>query len=57
MNHTPVTPTVVVELAVDGALEFGRWRHGARYLRVRTELRPTDLAPWPDRSADVPVSG
>lgn len=53
VEHTPVTPTVVVELAVDAAAEFGRWRHGARYLRVRAELHPMDLVPWPDRPGDL----
>lgn len=45
VEHTPVAPTVVVELDVDGAIEYGRWRHGARYRRVRTELCVRDLAP------------
>ncbi len=43
VEHTPVAPTVVVERDVDRAVEYGRWRHGARYRRVRTELRAADL--------------
>ena len=45
VEHTPVAPTVVVELDVDAAVEYGRWRHGARHRRVRTELRAGDIAP------------
>jgi ATP-dependent DNA ligase len=39
----PVQPTVVVELEVDSAFEYGRFRHGVRYLRTRAELCPGDL--------------
>jgi hypothetical protein len=43
--HTPVDPAVVVEVEVDTAAgESGRFRHGARYLRIRAELHPTDLS-------------
>ena len=45
VEHTPVAPTLVVELEVDGAFEHGRWRHGARYRRLRVELGAHDLIP------------
>lgn len=48
VEHTPVAPEVVVELEVDTAYEHGRFRHGAKYLRTRTELRATDLSRWPE---------
>lgn len=41
--HTPVEPDVVVELSVDNAFEAGRWRHGARFIRVRPDLHPGDV--------------
>lgn len=44
VTHTPVQPDLIVELDVDSAGETGRWRHGARYRRVRTDLRLEDLA-------------
>ncbi|HTF49082.1 MAG TPA: hypothetical protein VK735_16680 [Pseudonocardia sp.] len=39
-------PTVEVEIDT-AARESGRFRHGARYLRIRAELQPLDLSPWP----------
>jgi ATP-dependent DNA ligase len=44
--HTPVAPTVVVEIEADRAYEAGRYRHPARLIRIRAELRPADLSPW-----------
>jgi hypothetical protein len=40
--YTPVEPTLVVEFEHDNA--YGRFRHAKTYLRVRTELRPSDLS-------------
>ncbi|SDH68723.1 hypothetical protein [Pseudonocardia oroxyli] len=40
----PVAPRLVVEVDVDTAAEYGRWRHGARYRRIRADLLPEDLA-------------
>jgi hypothetical protein len=47
-GHTPTTytrviPDLVVELSVDLAAEGLRWRHPARFLRLRTELTAVDL--------------
>ncbi|MCW2901979.1 MAG: dependent ligase [Streptosporangiaceae bacterium] len=42
VTHTPVAPTVVVEIEVDHAYEAGRYRHGVKYLRIRAELHPMD---------------
>ena len=45
--YTPVRPAVVVEVTVDTAVEHHRWRHPARFLRVRADLRSGDLIPLP----------
>jgi ATP-dependent DNA ligase len=45
VEYTRVTPTVVVELAVDTSFEDYRWRHAVRFLRVRHDLHVTDLRP------------
>jgi hypothetical protein len=42
---TRVEPDVVVEISADAALQAGVFRHPLRYVRVRPDLRPTDLAP------------
>ena len=47
IEYLKVAPTTVVELDVDTAFENHRWRHGARFVRVRAELRPEDLSPLP----------
>jgi ATP-dependent DNA ligase len=41
--YTRVDPTVVVELVVDTAVEAHRWRHPARFVRLRPDLHPADL--------------
>jgi hypothetical protein len=43
VEHTPVAPTLVVEIETDTAFEAGRCRHGVKFLRIRAELRPADL--------------
>jgi hypothetical protein len=43
VSYTPVRPEVVVELSVDTAQEWGRWRHAAVYQRLRLDLQPEDL--------------
>jgi hypothetical protein len=45
MAFVPVEPTVVAEVQVDTALDgrFGRIRHRCRHVRVRLDLRPSDL--------------
>jgi len=35
-----VVPEVVVEVRVDVAAIGGRWRHGLRYQRLRTDVEP-----------------
>jgi hypothetical protein len=47
IEYLKVAPATVVELDVDTAFENHRWRHGARFVRVRAELRPEDLSPLP----------
>jgi ATP-dependent DNA ligase len=42
--YTRVVPELVVEARVDAAtLDGERWRHGARYLRIRADLSPEDV--------------
>ncbi|GAA2159662.1 ATP-dependent DNA ligase [Actinomadura napierensis] len=41
--YVRVVPDLVAEISVDAATEHGRWRHSVRYLRIRAELRPTDV--------------
>jgi len=43
--YTQVGPEMVVEVAVDTAVEHHRWRHPARFVRLRPDLHPIDLAP------------
>ena len=43
VEHTPVAPTLVVEIEADTAFEAGRYRHGVKFLRVRADLRPEDI--------------
>jgi hypothetical protein len=40
---TKVEPTVVAEVTADAATQAGQARHGMRYIRLRTDLRPEDL--------------
>jgi ATP-dependent DNA ligase len=41
--YVKISPLVVVEVTVDVAVEHGRWRHSARF--VRGDLRPSDVGP------------
>ncbi len=43
IDYRPVLPDRVVELDVDTAFERHRWRHGARFVRIRPDLQPADL--------------
>jgi len=43
LAYQQVAPTVVVEIEVDSAYEYQRWRHGVRYLRPRTDLSVYDV--------------
>lgn len=49
LTYLPVDPEVVVEVDADTAVEFGRWRHRPRIVRLRPDLAPQDL-----RAADLP---
>ena len=42
---TQVEPSVVVETSADAALQAGVFRHPLRYVRVRPDLQPSDVAP------------
>ncbi|WP_329521084.1 ATP-dependent DNA ligase [Spirillospora sp. NBC_01491] len=43
IQYTRVVPDLVAEISVDAASERGRWRHTARYVRLRTDLAPADV--------------
>ncbi|MBE1537975.1 ATP-dependent DNA ligase [Actinomadura algeriensis] len=50
-SHPPIRyvrtePETVVEFSADAAVENGRWRHAVRYVRMRAELDPGDVAPF-----------
>ncbi len=44
IEYTQVAPELVVEVETDTAYEQGRWRHAAKYLRLRADLAPNDAA-------------
>ncbi|MGW2307531.1 ATP-dependent DNA ligase [Actinomadura luteofluorescens] len=43
IHYTRVAPATVAEISVDAAVEHGRWRHSARFLRLRRDLTPGDV--------------
>jgi ATP-dependent DNA ligase len=45
VEYLRVEPNVVVELDVDTSFEDYRWRHAARFVRVRYDLGRDDLRP------------
>ena len=48
VEYVQVEPTVVVEVDVDTSYEEQRWRHAARFVRLRNDLRRGDLGPLTD---------
>ncbi|NMH75678.1 hypothetical protein [Pseudonocardia xinjiangensis] len=44
VTYVQVEPTTVVELDVDTAFEDHRWRHPPRFIRVRRDLRLSDVS-------------
>ncbi len=45
VTYQPTEPRVVIEVEADQAIEFGRFRHPPRVLRIRGELTPEQLPP------------
>jgi ATP-dependent DNA ligase len=43
LDYVRVAPTAVVEIRVDAAYEFERWRHRPSYLRLRTDMSIYDV--------------
>jgi ATP-dependent DNA ligase len=41
--YTRVRPDLIVEVSADLALDGLRWRHPARFVRLRADLHPDDL--------------
>ncbi|GAA4758157.1 ATP-dependent DNA ligase [Actinomycetospora chibensis] len=44
IEYTQVEPELAVEVETDTAYEQGRWRHATKYLRLRPDLAPEDVA-------------
>jgi ATP-dependent DNA ligase len=44
-EYVKVDPKLVVEIRVDVATQADRWRHGLRFLRIRTDVEPSEV-PW-----------
>jgi hypothetical protein len=44
VDYVPVEPSVVVEIETATCFEVGCYRHPVKFLRVRTELLPDDVA-------------
>jgi len=44
VEYAPVEPSVVVEIETDTCFEVGRYRHPVKFVRVRSELNPADIA-------------
>ncbi len=51
VSLTKVEPSVVVEISADTGLQAGAWRHPLRFIRIRSDLRPTDLPNLDDPTA------
>ena len=49
VEYVQVTQTTVVELDVDVSFENHRWRHGARFVRIRADLQAADVQADVDR--------
>jgi ATP-dependent DNA ligase len=43
IDYVQVAPRTVVELDVDTSFQQDRWRHAARYVRLRADLCPGDV--------------
>jgi ATP-dependent DNA ligase len=44
VEYAPVEPSVVVEIETDTCFEVGRYRHPVKFVRVRWEPNPADIA-------------
>lgn len=45
VTYQPTRPELVVEIQVDGALEFGRYRHRPTAVRIREDRTPHEVPP------------
>ena len=43
LEFHPVQPDLVAEFVADTAIDAGRYRRPVRFMRIRTDLDPTDL--------------
>jgi hypothetical protein len=46
LEYHPVRPDLVAEFQADTALDEKRYRHPVRFLRLREDLTPGDVAPF-----------
>ena len=46
VTYQPTKPSVVVDVEADHAIEFGRFRHPPKVLRIRGDLTPEQLPPF-----------
>ncbi|MCW2902665.1 MAG: ATP-dependent ligase [Streptosporangiaceae bacterium] len=44
-EYARVEPLLVAEVTVDPAVDHGRWRHPARFVRLRDDMSPGDVPP------------
>jgi ATP-dependent DNA ligase len=44
LRYVTVQPNLVAEVRADTAVDRGRHRHPVRYLRIRDDLTPGDIA-------------
>jgi len=49
LRYVTVQPNVVAEMRAEQRLDRGRHRHPVRYLRIRDDLTPGDIAAAGDR--------
>ena len=50
-----VTPNLVAEINADTAVDRGTWRHPLRFVRLRLDVTPADVAAFGDGAQ--PTSG
>ena len=52
VSVTLVDPVLVVEVLADTSTQGSHLRHVARFLRLRPELHPSEISPWPDNAQE-----
>jgi hypothetical protein len=52
VEHSPVAPSLIVELEADTAYEMGRHRHSLKFVRIRADLWPEEVMTCEDSLTD-----